>query len=108
MILIPRKKITHKFHAKSCERDGKKFPSKAERAHYDKLKILQKAGKILFFLRQVPFDLPGENKYVCDFMVFWEDGTVSVQDVKGFETDSFRIKRRLLEETYPFELEVIK
>ena len=62
----------------------------------------------MFFLRQVPFSLPGDNTYRADFMVFWEDGTVSVQDVKGVETEGFKIKRRLLEETYPFELEVIK
>ena len=100
--------IKHKFHAISCERDGKKFPSKAERAHYDKLRLLQKAGQILFFIRQVPFDLPGDNKYVADFMVFYADGTASVQDVKGVETEGFKIKRKLLEEAYPFKLEVIK
>lgn len=100
--------IKHKFHAISCERDGKKFPSKAERAHYDKLRLLQKAGQVLFFLRQVPFDLPGDNKYVADFMVFYPDGSASVQDVKGVETEGFKIKRKLLEEVYPFKLEVIK
>jgi hypothetical protein len=100
--------IKHKFHAISCERDGKRFPSKAERAYYDKLCILKKSGDVIFFLRQVPFDLPGENTYRADFMVFYSDGTVRVVDVKGVETEVFKVKKRLLEETYPFKLEIVK
>jgi len=100
--------IYHKFHAIRCERDGKKFPSKAERAYYDKLCLLRKAGDVLFFIRQVPFDLPGDNVYRADFMVFYADGTVKIIDVKGMETPEFKIKKKLLEETYPFTLDIVK
>ena len=53
----PTGKPKHKFDAIPCERDGKKFPSKLERRYYDKLQILQKAGEVLFFLRQITLDL---------------------------------------------------
>lgn len=99
--------IYHKFHAKRCERDGKKFPSKAERAFYDKLCLLKRSGEVLFFLRQVPFELPGDTVYRADFMVFYLDGTAKVIDVKGVETPEFKIKKRLLEETYPITLEIV-
>ena len=41
-------------------------------------------------------------------MVFYSDGTVRVVDVKGVETEVFKVKKRLLEETYPFKLEIVK
>ena len=85
-----------------------KFPSKAERSYYDKLCLLKASGEVLFFLRQVPFHLPGDNTYRADFMVFYSDGTAKVIDVKGVETEVFKVKKRLLEETYPFKLEIVK
>jgi hypothetical protein len=100
--------IRHKFNAKRCERDGVKFASKAERTYYDKLEILKKAGEVLFFLTQVPIRLPGGTKYVCDFVVFYTDGLVRFVDVKGIETDSFKIKKREVEAIYPLEIEIEK
>ena len=99
--------IKHKFHAQRCERDERKFASKRERAFYDQLKLRQKAGDILFFLMQVPFALPGGLTYRADFMIFEKDH-VRIVDIKGFETKEFVMKKKLLEETYPFELEIIK
>lgn len=100
--------IRHKFNAKPCESDGLKFPSKAERAYYEKLKLLKASGEVLFFLRQVPFDLPGNTVYRADFMVFYADGSAKVVDVKGMRTPVFELKKKLLEETYPISLELVK
>ena len=96
----------HKFNAKACEREGIKFSSKAERAFYDKLQLQKKCGEVLFFLTQVPFRLPGGTRYVCDFQVFYSDGTVRFIDVKGVETDSFKIKKREVEAVYPINIEI--
>ncbi len=57
----------HKFGAFPCERDGKKFPSKLQARYYDKLLMLQSSGQVLFFLRQIPFVLPGSVRYVLTF-----------------------------------------
>lgn len=100
--------IKHKFHAVRCQADDYNFSSKAERAYYYNLKILEKAGEVLFFLMQVPFHLPGKTKYVCDFQVFYADGTVDFVDVKGVETEVFKIKKRQVEEIYPVKISVVK
>lgn len=98
-------KVTkHKFNAKSCETDGIKFASKKELKRYTELKMLQQQSKIIFFLRQVPFHLPGNNKYVCDFMIFWCDNTVTIEDVKGFKTETYKIKKKLVESVYPITI----
>ena len=89
--------IKHKFKAVSCERDGKKFPSKLERRYYDHLKIRQASGEVVFFLRQVAFDLPGSVRYVCDFQVFLADGTVNFIDTKGRDTPMSIAKRKMVE-----------
>lgn len=96
--------LRHKFKAKPCELDGIKFASKKERRRYSELQLLAKAGDLLFFLRQVPIHLPGGVKYVCDFLIFWSDGSVTFEDVKGFKTDLYRSKKKIVEATYPIKI----
>lgn len=102
-----RDKHKHKFKAKPCESDGIKFGSKAERAYYHRLQAMQKAGEVAFFLRQVPFDLPGNTKYFVDFQVFHSDGTITFIDVKGMSTPMFIMKKKQVEDLYPIEIEVV-
>jgi hypothetical protein len=100
--------MKHKFHAVQCKSDEFNFSSKAERSYYHKLKILQKSGEVVFFLMQVPFHLPGKTKYIVDFQVFYADGTVDFVDVKGVETEVFKIKKRQVEEIYPIKITIVK
>lgn len=100
--------MRHKFGAVQCKEDGIKFSSKGERRYYNKLKLMQEAGEVVFFLRQTPFHLPGNSKYVVDFTVFYANGTVSFVDYKGMETESFRLKKRQVEEIYGIKLEIVK
>jgi hypothetical protein len=81
--------------------DGILFDSIKECERYKELKLLQEQGVIVFFLRQVPFDLPGGIKWRCDFLVFWADGEVSVEDVKGHATEMYKLKKRQVEQLYP-------
>ena len=96
--------IRHKFNAKPTELDGIKFSSKKEAKRYQELKLLQSNGEVLFFLDQVPFRLPGGIKYRCDFLVFWKDGTVTIEDVKGFVTDMYKTKKKMVEALYPIKI----
>ena len=101
------KLIKHKFKVKPTELDGIKFASKKEGVRYLELKQLKELGKVTFFLRQTPFHLPGNIKYVCDFLVFWEDGTTTVEDVKGFKTPTYKAKKKMVESIYPIEIKEI-
>lgn len=100
--------VRHKYGARPSEVDGIRFASQKEAKYYGELKIRQRIGEVLFFLRQVPFHLPGGVKYVADFMEFLSDGTVKVVDVKGVETEMFKAKKRMVEELYaPVKIEVV-
>lgn len=77
-------------------------------SYYHRLLFLKRSGHVLFFLRQVPFHLPGNTKYVCDFQVFNSDGTVCFVDVKGFETTEFKLKKKQVEAIYPITIEIIR
>lgn len=89
-----------KFGAVACKRDGIRFHSKLERAYYDHLVNLKKEGIVSYFLRQVPFGLPGNIKYVCDFMVVYVN-EIEYVDVKGKCTQVYLNKKKTLEALYP-------
>lgn len=79
-----------------------------EAAYYEYLKTLQEGGVISFFLMQVPIHLPAGVKYCCDYMVFYPDGRFEVIDVKGVETNLFKMKKKQVEFLYPFKVKVVK
>lgn len=101
-------KFKHKFKAKPVDEDGHHFQSTLEWKYFKHLKLLQNTGEVVFFLKQVPFHLPGGVKYVVDYQIFYVDGSVRFVDVKGVETDTFKIKRKIVQDLYPVEIEIVK
>lgn len=99
---------THKFGAVQVTRDGIKFPSKLEASYYDHLVFQQSIGLVLFFHRQVSFDLGGGTKYSCDFQVFYADGRIRYIDTKGNITKEFTKAKKQVEARYPVTIEVVK
>lgn len=99
--------IKHKFNAKQTVCDGIKFSSKKEARYYEELKVRQRIGDVVFFLRQVPFHLPGGVRYVVDFVEYRADGTVAFVDVKGMETPVYKAKKRQVEALYPVEIQTV-
>lgn len=108
-----------KYNNQKTVVDGIEFDSIKEAEYYCKLKILKKAGEIKDFGLQPRFELqPAFEKngvkyqpitYVADFVIVNNDGTTDVVDVKGFETQVFKIKRKLFEYKYPdLNLKVVK
>jgi len=104
--LIPEKR--HKYGARRTEVDGILFDSKAEAAYYEELKVARAKGGVAYFLRQVPFTLPGNTVYRCDFMVVKASGEVKFVDVKGHVTPMFRTKKRQVEALYPVRIRCVK
>ena len=107
-----------KYNAKRTEIDGICFDSQVEGQYYQHLKKQQEEGKIKGFELQPIFTLQEGFKkngkhirpilYIADFKVYYNDGTVQIIDVKGYETADFKIKRKLFEKKYPFSLVLIK
>ena len=95
--------LVSKFNNVICEADNIKFRSKKERKRYLELKALQAAGEC-WFLIQVPFKLPGNTKYVLDFLVFWKDGHETFEDTKGKRTAMYIMKKKQVEALYPIRI----
>lgn len=104
--LNTKKFLKHKYHAKPTEVDGIKFGSMKEARYYGQLKMLKMAGEVIFFLRQVPFEIGAGITYRLDFMEFHSDQTIHYVEIKGFETKVWKIKKKLVESLYPIKIEV--
>ena len=106
-----------KYKSKKVEIDGHVFDSKIEARYYEQLKWLQEHNQILFFriqpryLLQEAFQKNGKTyrkiEYIADFEVHHLDGSIEVIDVKGMETEAFKIKRKLFEKKYPHRLSLV-
>lgn len=99
--------LRHKYNARAVVTDGVRYASLKEARYAAALKLREKAGEVLCHLEQIPIRLPGGTKLVVDFLEFWTDGTVHWVDVKGMETDAFKIKKREVEAIYPFQIETV-
>ncbi len=100
----------HKFNAKPAQRtwaDGTiiKLPSQKHARYYDNLLLRQREGSVIFFLREVPFHLPGNVTYRADFVEFLDNDTVRVVDVKGRRTKEYIRNKKQVEALYPVIIE---
>lgn len=84
----------NKYNAKKVEIDGIPFDSLKEAARYKELKLLERAKEIT--------DLKENGiAYVADFKYFDKaKGRTVVEDVKGYKTDVYKIKRKLFLSMY--------
>ena len=97
-----------KYRNKPVYIDGIRFASKAEGRRYVELKLLQQSGKICHLILQPKFKFPMGFKYIADFH-YHEKGKDIVEDVKGMETDVFKLKKKCFIYFYPkIELRIIK
>jgi hypothetical protein len=93
--------------------DGISFASKAEARRYAALKIAEKAGLItgLEMQPRYPVTINGVKvfTYVADFR-YWQDGKRIVEDVKGVETEAFKLKKRIVEAIFGpnFTIEIVR
>lgn len=99
--------LIHKFKAVSCSVDQIKFPSKLERDCYLVLKKLQEEKKILFFLRQIGFDLPAGYRHFVDFLIF-KEGTAFFVESKGRDLAVGRMKREQVEDLFNIKVHVVQ
>lgn len=81
------------------------FASKAEARRWRELEALRAGGAVRLVLRQVPFHLPGRTRYVVDFLVWWTDGRLTFEDVKGHRTEVYKLKRRQVEALFGVKID---
>ncbi len=110
-----------KYGNKKITVDGVTFDSRKEYLRWCELCLLEKAGQIADLQRQVKYELipaqyeeyeryspktgkrlknglrcvEKECSYIADF-VYKQDGKTIVEDTKGFKTEAYIIKRKLM------------
>ena len=103
-----------KYHNTKVHAGDLVFDSKKEARRWQELLLLQKAGEIRNLKRQVKYVLipaqringrvvERECSYTADF-VYEEKGKTVVEDVKGFRTNVYKIKRKLMLHTYGIKI----
>lgn len=114
--LPPPTKKPPKYHNVKTIVDGVYFDSQKEAEFYNDLKMLLQAGHIKGFCRQAEFILQegfaGTKPicYIADFIIFNNDGTATVKDVKGGEitkTPEFKIKQKLFKKKFNMEINTL-
>ncbi len=93
-----------KYRSTKTSVDGHTFDSVKEANFYNDLKLRLKAEDIKGFCLQPTFILAPGLKYKADFIVFNNDGTYDVIDVKGFRTKEYIVKKKILEDKYNLKL----
>ncbi len=96
---------------------GRRYHSRMEAAYAATLDQLASAAdprdRVTLWEPQYKIDLRVNGKHVCnyyvDFIVTFGDGRVEYHEVKGFETEIWKLKKALLEATRPdIALKVIR
>ena len=99
--------------------EGVRFDSKAELQFEMRLRLLKAAGRVQWWLHQVPFLMPRNletakaKRYLLDFLVFQADAETFMPrlrfvDVKGFLTKESALKIQTTEATYGIKIEIVK
>jgi hypothetical protein len=110
-----RKKQSKYRNKKITDSEGNKFDSKKEYERWQTLQILQSKGFISFLKRQCPYDLIPSYKgvqrgisYIADFVYLdVNSGKLIVEDCKGFRTEVYKLKKKLMYHTFKIQIKEV-
>lgn len=97
-----------KYHNHPTIYNDRRFDSKKEAEHAQLLDLMRRASdpenrvtSVLYQYR-MPIVVNGVKiaDYICDFYVSFADGRKELHEVKGFKTDVYKIKKKLVEAIY--------
>lgn len=103
LVLMP-----NKYGAIKTEYGGRIYDSKREAGYAQHLQYLKHAknlsDRVVNIQYQVPYVIKVRGtkvcKYIADFVVLYGDGKEEVIDAKGFKTDVYKLKKKLVEAQY--------
>lgn len=107
------KRPNNKFNSKVQTYKGRSYHSTLEANYARKLDLLIKAKEVKKWEPQFKIPL-GHNgihfaNYFIDFKVWMSDGTIEYHEVKGLETDLWKLKWKMTQAFYPeYKLVLIK
>lgn len=94
-----------KYHARKTVLDGVQYHSQKEAKYAGELMLRVRCGELKSWRAQVPIDLTVKGKKICtytiDFVEMYPNGEEMWTEVKGFETEAWRLKWKLFCALYP-------
>lgn len=100
-----------KYGNRRTEYNGRWFASRKEANRAAELDLLVRAGVVTKWEPQPRFPIQHKGVAVCtyvgDFEVTYPDGRVEVEDVKGFKTDVYKIKKKLVKAHYGIDIKEV-
>jgi hypothetical protein len=96
-----------KYNARKTEVDSHTFDSLAESRRYSELKLLEKAGEISGLELQPRYPIVVNGVKVCEYRAdfrYFDRGQQVVEDVKGFRTDVYQLKKKLVKACYLIDI----
>ena len=96
-----------KYRSSKTKYGGRTYDSRAEAARAEQLDIHMRAGRARYWQPQVTFPL-GDDSLRVDFLVWWPDGVIEAEDVKGYETADFKRKKNLWGKYAPCALRILR
>jgi hypothetical protein len=107
-----------KYRNIKTEVDGIVFDSKAEARRYAELRLLEKANEISDLRLQPEFDCMINGQKICTYKADFEywirdkefspDDKYIVEDVKGFKTQVYKLKKKLVEALHGVEIREVR
>ena len=106
-----------KYRNQKVYQNGKKVAdSKKEEKRLNELRLLERAGEIKELQTQVKYELQpsyilnGKKirpiTYIADF-IYFTGGELIIEDVKGYRTEVYRLKKKMFEFRYGIEIKEI-
>ena len=92
-----------KYRNRKTAVDGIVFASAKEARRYQDLELMQHAGQISELRRQVPFPIYIKGNLICLWLAdfsYMQNLRHVVEDCKGFKTEIYRLKKKLVEAEY--------
>jgi hypothetical protein len=101
-----------KYGNKPTEAGGHTFHSRKEAAHYQELLLRVQAGEIERLALQPRFPIVVNGVKVCEYradFTYWDvaQGRVVTVDVKGYATQVYKIKKKLVKAVYGVDIEEV-
>lgn len=102
---LNKKKDNNKYNAVRQTYNNYNYDSKREARHAFDLDCLIKEGEVTKWQRQYKIEIVINGKLICnyyiDFKVWYSDGRIEYHEVKGAETQLWRLKWKLSKVLHP-------
>jgi len=105
VIYFSQTKRKKKYNNSSQNYGGKWYHSKKEARYAEDLDWRVKSGELIKWERQVKLDLSINNQHITNYFIDFKEyhvgGDIIYVEVKGFETQEWRLKWKITEALWP-------